>query len=385
MTVIAQKPRLFQPIRVGSMQLAHRIVHAPLTRFRTTKSQAPLPGLVKEYYTQRANTPGTFLIAEGTFISPQAGGIAHIPGIWSDEQIEGWKEITDAVHAKGCYIFLQLAAAGRGANPDALHEYDPSFDVVGAGDIPEPVDGSADALFVGATPRPLTRLEIKEYVKMFAEAAKTAVYKAGFDGVELHGANGHLIEQFLREGSNNRTDEYGGSIENRAKFLFEVTRGVSDAVGNERTSVRLTPWLDARGLKMKSPVPTFSYVVAELKKQFPNLAYLHVVEPRISIIDDRTTDVKESNDYIKALWSPRPLILAGGFLREDAIQAAEETEGVLIAFGRRYIANPDLPYRLMNDIPLNHYDRSTFYLMGDATGHGYIDYPFATSRGAQAV
>ncbi|KAJ3988775.1 hypothetical protein F5890DRAFT_315206 [Lentinula detonsa] len=385
MTVTAQKPSLFQSLQVGSMHLAHRIVLAPLTRFRTTISQAPIPGLVKEYYSQRASIPGTLLIAEATVISPQAGGFAHVPGIWSDEQIQGWKEVTDAIHAKGCYIFLQIVALGRGANLEALHAHNPSFEVIGAGDIPEPVEETTDKpQFAGTTPRPLTKAEIDDYVDMFTEAATNAVYKAGFDGVEIHGANGHLVEQFLREGSNNRSDEYGGSIENRARFLFKVVEGVSKAIGEEKTSLRITPWLVDRGLKMKDPIPTFSYVITELKKRFSNLAYLHVVEPRVSIIDDRDASVMESNDFIKALWSPRPLILAGGFLRDDAIQAAADTEGVLIAFGRRFIANPDLPYRLMNNVPLNHYDRSTFYLMGDASGRGYTDYPFA-SNVAKAV
>ncbi|KAJ4495806.1 hypothetical protein C8J55DRAFT_494939 [Lentinula edodes] len=374
------QPSLFQPIKVGRMNLSHRIVLAPLTRFRITISHAPIPGIVREYYSQRASTPGTLLITEAAVISPQAGGFPYVPGLWSDEQIQGWKEVADAVHAKCCYIFFQIVALGRGANLEALHDHDPSFEVVSAGDIPEPVvESTGGPQFAGTIPRPLTKPEIDQYVKMFAETASNAVYKAGFDGVEIHGANGHLIEQFLREKSNNRTDEYGGSIENRARFLLEVVEGVSKAIGEDRTSLRITPWLHDRGLAMKHPIPLFSYVVAELKKRFPNLAYLHAVEPRVSVIDDRTPDSDESNDFIKALWCPRPLILAGGFLRDNAVQAAE-TDGVLVAFGRRYIANPDLPYRLMKNIPLNPYDRSTFYLMGDATGRGYTDYPFAKAN-----
>ncbi|KAE9410237.1 NADH:flavin oxidoreductase/NADH oxidase [Gymnopus androsaceus JB14] len=368
------KPNLFQPLKVGNMHLSHRIVLAPLTRMRVTPSQAPIPGLVKEYYTQRASTPGTLLISEAAFISPKAGGMAAIPGIWSDEQIQGWKEVADAVHAKGSYIFFQIVAIGRGANLSDLQAHDPSFDVVGAGDIPDPAGG----FFPGTIPRPLTKAEIDEYVETFSVAASNAVHKAGFDGVELHGANGHLIEQFLRDTSNNRTDEYGGSIENRARFLLEITERVSKAVGEEKTAVRISPWLNERDLAMDDPIPTFSYAVTELKSRFPKLAYLHAIEPRVSIAGDvREVKENESNDFLKAIWSPRPLILAGGFVRDNAIEAAG-TEGVLIAYGRHYIANPDLPYRLKYNIPLNKYDRSTFYIPGDASGRGYTDYSFAT-------
>ncbi|KAE9404843.1 FMN-linked oxidoreductase [Gymnopus androsaceus JB14] len=311
---------------------------------RTTPSQAPIPGLVKEYYTQRAT-----------------GGFAGIPGIWSDEQIQGWKEVADAVHAKGSYIFFQIVAIGRGANLSDLQADDPSFDVVGAGDIPDPAGG----FFSGTIPRPLTKAEIDEYVETFSVAASNAVHKAGFDG-------------FLRDTSNNRTDEYGGSIENRARFLLEITERVSKAVGEEKTAIRISPWLNERDLAMDDPIPTFSYAVTELKTRFAKLAYLHAIEPRVfSGGDVREIKENESNDFLKAIWSPRPLILAGGFVRDNAIEAAG-TEGVLIAYGRHYIANPDLPYRLKDNIPLNKYDRSTFYIPGDASGRGYTDYSFAT-------
>lgn len=247
-------------------------------------------------------------------------------------------------------------AIGRGADLKTLRAEDPSFEVVGAGDIPDPVD---PPFFPNPTiPRPLTKAEIDEYIEMFSLAAFNAVDKAGFDGVELHGANGHLIEQFLRDTSNNRMDEYGGSIENRARFLLEIVEGVSKAIGVERTSVRISPWLDERGmplypssrtlltpcfpvgLAMKDPVPTFSYAVTELKNRFPGLAYLHAIETRTSIIGElRELKDNESNDFLKAIWSPRPLILAGGFVRNSGIETAAATEGVLVAYGRHYIAN----------------------------------------------
>ncbi|THV01994.1 FMN-linked oxidoreductase [Dendrothele bispora CBS 962.96] len=358
-------PKLFQPIKVGDMTLNHRVVLAPLTRIRTTPSEAPIPELVKEYYTQRASMPGTLLISEGTIIASKAHGFPGIPGSWSDEQISGWKEIVDAVHAKGSFIFLQIAASGRNATRAVLQKRDPSFEVVGAGDIPSTG---------GDVPRPLTHEEIREYVDLYAQAAKNGVEKAGFDGVELHGCNASLINQFLEDVSNNRSDEYGGSIENRAKFALEVVEAVSKAIGITKTALRLSPWPTFADMGMKDPIPTYSFLVQKLRELFPDLAYLSVIEPRArgAEFEERELSQGESNDFIRGIWSPRPLVLAGGYTRETAIEKAEN-EGIMIAFGRHFIANPDLPIRLKKNSTLNAYDRSTFYLGGPK---GYTDYPF---------
>ncbi|RDB18242.1 putative inactive dehydrogenase EasA [Hypsizygus marmoreus] len=373
MSLNATTPKLFQPIRIGNITLSHRVVLAPLTRFKATKkSHIPVVPLVKEYYSQRSSTPGTLVITEATFIAAQAGGYANVPGIWSQDQIRAWKEVTTRVHENGSFIFLQLWAQGRAAQPDVLTSEDLSFVA------PSPIPLSSRPTPI---PRELTIAEIKEYVRLYAQAAKNAIHEAGFDGVEVHGANGYFVDQFLQDVSNQRSDEYGGSVEGRSKFPLEVVDAVVDAVGPERTAIRLSPWSKYQDMAMKDPVPQFSHFVSALKAKHPTLAYLHVVEPRMNGIFDRAeSDVAayESNDFIRAIWNPLPLISAASYTRETAIEAAEK-HGDLIAFGRMYISNPDLPLRLKKNIPLTPYDRNTFYVPADQPNPevGYIDYPFA--------
>ncbi|KAJ7155101.1 hypothetical protein C8R46DRAFT_1116989 [Mycena filopes] len=366
---MSSNSKLFEPVKVGNVELQHRVVLAPLTRYKSDASHVPYLPLVSDYYAQRASKPGTLLITEATFIAARAGGYPHIPGIWSPAQIKAWKSVTDAVHAKGSFIFMQLWALGRAADPEQLKSEDPSFPYVSASDVP--LKGH------NGTPRPLTVPEIKEYVALYAQAAKNAI-EAGFDGVEAHTANGYLPDQFLQDTSNKRTDEYGGSVENRARFTLEIIDAIVAAIGASRTSLRLSPWSPFQEMGMADPLPTFSYVVAQLASRHPDLAYLHLVEPRIdgNIERNDTVGAHESNEPLRALWVPRPLIRAGGFTREDALKVAES--GDLIAFGRYYISNPDLPVRLERDVPLNAYDRKTFYLIGENTPRGYTDQPFAT-------
>lgn len=358
--------KLFQPTKIGKLALSHRVVLPPLTRFGADDKHIPSP-LAPVYYGQRASTPGSLLITEATYISPFAGGYAHVPGIWNEAQIREWKKVTDAVHAKGSFIFLQIWALGRAAKNDQLKSEDPKFDVVSASDIP---------FKGGETPRPLTRDEIQEYVRYFGIAADNAVNKAGFDGVEIHNANGYLLDQFLQTNSNKRTDEYGGSVENRSRFTFQVLESVTKAVGIERTAIRLNPWGDFQdmGMPNQSVYETFSHVVTRIRDLYPDLSYLHIVEP---LTPSTESPYPVSNDFIHDIWAPRPLIRAGGFTRESAIEMADKADS-LIAFGRHYIANPDLPKRLKEDLVLNPYDRSTFYLHGDQSGKGYTDYPFAS-------
>ncbi|KAF5384010.1 hypothetical protein D9757_006929 [Collybiopsis confluens] len=352
---------LFKPIKVGNMSLSHRVVMAPLTRLRTNPHTLVPLNVVKEYYSQRASTPGTFIISEGTVITPKASAFPGVPGIWSEEQIASWKTVVNQVHAQGSFIFLQIASGGRAAQSAFLKQLDPTFEVVGPSDIPK--DG-------GDIPRPMTVEEIKETVNLFAQAALNAVEKAGFDGVELHGANGFLIEQFISDVSNNRTDQYGGSVENRSRYPLELVDAISRAIGEERTAIRLSPWVKESNTDMKDPIPTYSYLISQLKERHINLAYLHLIESR------DLENPKESNEPLADIWLPRPLVLADGFTREKAFKRAEEQEGVLIAFGRDFISNPDLPIRLQADLPLASYDRTTFY-GGDESGKGYTDYGFA--------
>ncbi|KAJ7115106.1 hypothetical protein C8R43DRAFT_1038984 [Mycena crocata] len=359
---------LFEPIKVGTTELKHRIVLAPLTRFKASTEHVPYLPLVAEYYGQRASMPGTLLITEATFIAQRAGGYQHIPGIWSPEQIAAWKVVTDNVHAKGSFVFMQLWALGRAADAEQLKKEDPSFPYVSASDVP--LAGH------GAPPRPLTVEEIKDYVGLYAQAAKNAI-EAGFDGVEIHGANGYLLDQFIQDVSNKRTDQYGGSIENRARFPLEVVDAVATAIGAEKTAIRFSPWSPFQEMGMTDPIPTFSYAISQIAARHPTLAYLHLVEPRINGNATRTeVGAHESNDALRALWAPRPLISAGGFTRQGALEKAEQ--GDLVAFGRLFISNPDLPVRLQKDIPLAAYERSTFYLIGENSPRGYTDQPAAT-------
>ncbi|KAM5544293.1 hypothetical protein V8D89_001953 [Ganoderma adspersum] len=361
--------KLFQPIKVGDVTLAHRIVCAPLTRFRANKHGVH-GDLAVKYYAQRASFPGSLLISEATYISHKAEGSGpNVPGVWNEDQIAGWKRVAEAVHAKGSYIYMQLWGLGRAARVGYLREQDPDYAYVGASDIP--LAGRPDI------PRPLTVDEIKEYIAAWAQAARNAVFGAGFDGVEIHGANGYLIDQFTQDTSNTRTDEYGGSIENRCRFALEVVGAVCEAIGESKTGLRLSPWSRFQDMRMTDPIPTFSYLVSRLAKDHPNLAYLHIVNAGFfGDVDDEVIS-GESNNFIRKIWEPRPLVTAGGYTRKRALRVAEET-GQLIAFGRPFISNPDLPLRLLKDIPLSKWNPTEFYTPEEA--RGYIDYPFAANN-----
>ncbi|TFY58993.1 hypothetical protein EVG20_g7955 [Dentipellis fragilis] len=358
--------KLFQALQLGDVTLQNRIVLAPLTRFRANDAHEPQE-IAAEYYAQRASVPGTLLITEATFIAAEAGGYRNIPGIWSETQISQWKKIVDAVHEKGSFIYLQLWAIGRLAEPDVLTD---------EGEYPYISSGSIAVGDTRPDPRPLTIDEIKHYVQLYATAAKNAVEGAGFDGVEVHGAHGYLIDQFTQPSINNRTDEYGGSIENRIRFGLEVVEAVVKAVGQKKTGLRVSPWSPWQVTKrMDDPMPTFTEFVRRVKDAYPDFAYLHVVEPRIN--GEQFQNVSnESNEPLREIWAPKPFIVAGGFTREEAIRAADE-RGVLVAFGRQFISNthkPDLPLRLRNDYPLTKYDRNTFYTRGPTAVKGYTDY-----------
>jgi len=357
---MASPPALFQPTRVGTMELQHRIVMAPMSRYRASEEHVP-GKLAEEYYTQRAHSPGSLIITEGTYIDERAGGQRKAPGIWSVEQIAAWKEIVDRVHEKGSFMYLQLWALGRSAYPEVLAEKGHPY-----------VSASAIKLSQrDATPRPLTITEIKEYVQLYAKAAANAVHGAGFDGVEIHGANGYLVDQFLQSVSNERTDEYGGGIENRMRFALEVLDAVVGAVGANKTALRLSPWGTFQDMGMSDPIPTFSALVSRIKGKHSDLAYIHVVEPDIE--GQEVGNAVQSNAFIRDIWLPRPLICANGFELQTAIEAAE-TKGLLVGFARKYLSNPDLVLRLKKDLPLNALDYPTFYTGG---ARGYIDYPFA--------
>ncbi|KAF7289749.1 putative inactive dehydrogenase EasA [Mycena indigotica] len=364
-------PKLFQPIHVGAIELGHRVVFAPATRFRASASHVPLPH-VGEYYEQRASAGG-LLITEGTYPALSAAGLPNIPGIWSEEQISTWRKITDRVHAKGGRIVMQLFGNGRAALPDNCVEE--SIDYVSASDV---------ALPGRVSPRPLAIAELKEYAQLEATAASNAVFKAGFDGVEVHWANGYLLNQFLNDRSNTRTDEYGGpSVENRARFPLEVVEAVVNAVGQERVGVRVSPWGTFLDMYMEDPRPVHIYAVSQLRNRFPNLAYLHAIEPRADGAETaKVVRAGASNDFLREIWGEKPFITAGGWTRETALAVAEE-KGGLVSFARSFIANPDLPYRLLKNIELTVGDRAYYYAYGSVDPKGYTDYPFVKEVAAE--
>ncbi|KAJ7678896.1 NADH:flavin oxidoreductase/NADH oxidase [Mycena polygramma] len=358
-------PALFQPIQVGDVHLKHRVVLAPSTRFRSTFDGIPSP-IMAEYYAQRGSAAGTLLIAEATFIARKAGGFRNVPGIWSPEQISAWKAITDAVHAKGSFVYLQLWALGRTAYVEHLAPGDP-FVSSSPKKIETPMHPDATPR-TDDIPRAMTVEEIKEYVDLYAIAAANAVHKAGFDGVEVHGANGYLPEQFLRDTINERTDAYGGSIENRARFTLELMDAIVAAVGPTKAAIRLSPW--RRAFKDTDSKPQYSYLVKELRDRHPDLSYLHVIEDYSDVPNPAA-----SNDFIREIWGKRPIISAGGYDRESGIRVAEE-KGDIIAYSRAFIANPDLPCRLAHGIPLLEGDGGKYYTYGTDDPSGYTDYAF---------
>lgn len=364
-------PKLFSPVQVGPYQLKHRLALAPLTRMRAAKpSLAPRP-LNAEYYAQRT-TPGGLLIAEASPVAATAFGSPGVPGIYTQDQIAGWRKVVDAVHAKGGVIFLQLWHVGRvshssfqpgGALPVAPSAIAISQDLK---------TGTADGKAVYyETPRALETAEIPDIIDAFRQAAKNAL-AAGFDGVEVHGANGYLLEQFLQSRSNQRSDRYGGSIENRARLLLEVTQAVVDVWGADRVGVRLSPYGIANDSGEPDPMPLYTHVVEKFNPL--GLAYLHFIEPRSSgagRAEVNWQNVPSAMVLFRPIWKGK-LIAAGGFTGETAEAAIAQGHADMVAFGRIFISNPDLPRRLQRGFPLTPYDRKTFYGGEEA---GYTDYP----------
>lgn len=355
---------LFSTLQLGRYELAHRVVMPPLTRMRAGAGNVP-NALAPTYYGQRA-TQGGLVIAEATQVTPYGQGYPNTPGIHSVEQVEGWKKVTDAVHAKGGLIFLQLWHVGRSSHSSLL-----------PGGV-LPVAPSAIPITDGVaftpewkqvpyeTPRALELDEIPGIIEAYREGARNAL-AAGFDGVEVHGANGYLLEQFLHDKSNKRTDAYGGSIENRARLLLEVTEAVIGVWGKDRVGVRLSPFGTYNDVGDSDPIKLYSYVLPSLDKL--GIAYLSLIEARPGA--GMEIDAPQAVDQLRPFW-PRTLILSGGFTGESAEEAIRTGRADAIGFGRQFIANPDLPERLKTGVPLNRYDRSTFY-GGDAAG--YTDYP----------
>jgi NADPH2 dehydrogenase len=253
--------------------------------------------MVKDYYVQRASIPGTLLISEAAVASRLAGSITHMPEIWSDAQVAAWKEVADAVHAKGCYMFLQTGGNGRAAFPserkkDGLDLFGPSAIAIGADPAGSGVVPTSDE---NPVPREITEEEIRQLIEDFAQAAKNAVHKCGFDGVEVHACNGHLLDQFIQSNSNQRTDAWGGSIEKRSRFVLEVAKAIIAAVGKDKVGFRLSPFSTYLSMRMDDPIPQFTYIIKELKAL--GVAFIHLVEPRVS--GDTVIDSDEVDSLIR--------------------------------------------------------------------------------------
>ncbi|KAG2197138.1 hypothetical protein INT46_003365 [Mucor plumbeus] len=363
MTIVAEPQinAISSPIDIGRAKLQHRVVLAPLTRLRSSEDGIPT-NLQVEYYSQRASMGG-LLLTECTAVSPTARGYPQGPGIYSNAQIEGWKKVTEAVHKKGAFIYLQLWHSGR-TGKKALHPHQEQ--VVSASAI---TATGVDILGENfETPRALEITEIHEIVQDFRQAAINAVEKAGFDGVEIHTAFGYLLDQFINTSSNKRTDEYGGSIENRCRFTLQVTKAIVDAIGAEKTGIRVSPGGGAfHSATEEFPVKTCSYILSQLQKNWPLMSYVHFMQTRTP----ENIDLDDAAVY-RSIWKG-PVISSGfssSLSMSHAIQHAEKT-GDMIAFGRAFISNPDLPDRIMNNYPLSTFNYETFYTH---EVQGYTDY-----------
>ena len=359
MSSSSQERDLFAPFQLGPYELPNRLVMAPMTRSRAGEGNT-VTELTVEYYAQRASAG--LIVTEGTQVSPQGVGYTHTPGIHTGAQAAAWRRVTDAVHAEGGRIFAQLWHVGRVSHP-SFHG--------GALPVAPSAIGFEGQVFTYegmhpyVAPRALETDEIAGVVAQFAAAARLA-YDAGFDGVELHGANGYLIDEFLRDGSNQRTDAYGGSVENRVRFLVEVTAAVVEVWGGDRVGVRVSPRNPGNGMSDSDPVATFVHA-AEALNPF-GLAYLHVLEPiagPMAVPGERVTPALR-----KAFRGP--LVANGGYTAETGNAVIASGEADLVAYGAAFLANPDLPNRFRQGAPLNDPDRATFY-GGDA--RGYTDYP----------
>ncbi len=355
----SKQAHLLSPVQVGPYTLRNRIVMAPMTRNRAGEGNVPAE-MTATYYAQRASAG--LIVTEGTQVSPQGVGYLNTPGIYDEAQAAGWRKVTDAVHAQGGRIFAQLWHVGRVSHP--LFQPDGALPVAPSAIGFEGMAYTPEGPKPNGTPRALELDEIPGVIQQFAQGARVA-REAGFDGVELHGANGYLIDQFLKDGTNRRTDAYGGPVENRVRFLLEVTEAVADVWGADRVGVRLSPTGTFNGMNDSDPGATFGYAARELNRF--GLAYLHVVEPL-----ERYPGMVDPVAHLLRASFGGPLILNGAYTREAGDAAIAGGEADLVSFGALFLANPDLPERFAEGAPLNAPERSTFY-GGDH--RGYIDYP----------
>ena len=369
--------KLFSPTQIGPITLSHRVVMAPLTRSRSLQPGDIPSDLMREYYSQRASDGG-FIISEATSISITGRGWLGAPGLYSDEQVEGWKKITAAVHAKGGHMFSQLWHTGRSSHVEVTGGKTPVSASVNPSywkDDPHVV--STPSGWVKPSPhRALDIAEIPGIIEDYRKAAERAK-AAEFEGVELHAANGYLIDQFLQDASNHRTDTYGGSIENRSRLLLQIVKALISVWGGDRVAVRIDPSGTWNGMSDSNPQALFDYVADQLSPL--GLAYLHIIEPRIKgnvLVAEGQGPI--ASEQLRKIFKGK-IIAAGGFEPDTAEAIVEKGDADLVTFGRYFISNPDLPKRIKLGLPLNDYDRDTFY---NFDARGYTDYPFYSEQAA---
>jgi N-ethylmaleimide reductase len=363
---------LFTSVKVGAYELPHRIVMSPLTRSRAGKGFAPTE-MNATYYVQRASA--ALIITEATEVSAQGIGYPNTPGIWTQEQIAGWRIVTDAVHKAGGKIFLQLWHVGRISHP-SMQEGN-VLPVAPSAIAAEGELFTYEGMKPFVTPRALELEEIPGIVEDFRRGAENAL-TAGFDGVELHGANGYLLDQFLEDSTNKRSDEYGGSIENRARLLLEVTDAVASVWGADRVGVRLSPGGTFNTMSDSNPAKTFGYVAEKLGEK--RIAYLHVIEPTDASRYQVDSKSVSATAHLKSLFKGT-VITAQGYTFETGNEVIARGDADLVAFGQLFLANPDLPARFRLNAPFNEADPATFY-GGDE--RGYTDYPALKHETASA-
>lgn len=369
--------RIWHPIQVGRTKLSHRIVMAPLTRNRNDDEHVPMD-IMTEYYAQRACVPGTLIITEATGVSSASEGEIGLPVVSTPEQVEGWRKIYEAVHAKGSFVYQQLWDLGRGADPEYQRERGHKY--ISSSNVKLEKESIA--------PEAMTEDEIWEKIAQFRKAARNVI-DAGGDGVEIHGAHGYLIDQFTRDSVNKRTDHWGGSVENRSRFLLEIVKAVVEEIGADRTALRLSPFGTYQHCFSSDTWEQTTHVLGSIKANGYKLAYLSLVEPRFDpALYGKVPPPghpmpfeagEQSLIFILKEWDNfSPVVVAGGYSAETAVEAlGGKYSGwdVIIAFGRPYVANPDLVFRVKNTLAFNAYDRPTFFVHKSPVG--YIDYPFS--------
>lgn len=360
--------QVFTPTTVGAHTFSNKIVYAPTTRRRALENNVP-SDLAAQYYDDRSKFPGSLVITEATIASPRFGMYERVPGIYNDEQVQAWKKITDKVHANGSFASIQLWNLGRVADPKYTKAT--GYPLVAPSAVYHSDEAKRAAEEAGNPLRELTTQEVEEFVQDFIKAGKNSV-AAGFDYVEVHGAHGYLVDQFFNPSTNQRTDKYGGSIENRARFALEVIDGLIAAIGADKVAIRLSPWAKFQNVKAEnedvSPVAQLGYFLGELQKRAKEgkeLAYVSIVEPRVSgIVNVDVSEQFGDNSFVRSIW--KGVVIKAGNYTYDAPEFKTALEDIsdgktLVAFSRFFTSNPDLVQRLHDGVDLVAYNRDTFY------------------------